>query len=1064
CGGDCDDSDATVNPGATEVCNGLDAIHSINLTHRDLKPENILIDKTGTVKISDFDMIRSKSKTDDKSFSGTPAYASPEHFSGGENIDLRSDLYSLGIIMYELFTGKLPFQADTITEFRKLHLHKHPVSPKKLNPEIPSFLEEIILKLLQKNKQDRYQNSLNTALDFKKVLVEIGSPADLEIQATGNYLLPPKFVDRKKPLTLLKQLFKEKQTFSTIIIKGERGIGKTKFWEKFQRIIDQSEITIFHTKCDADSFAYQPLNEIVSNIFEQIKDKTDKQKAKIFGEFGNDIIETISPQLKEHSWTKLLERKQSLDGEKAKIRLFSALTDFLKKFVKKPTILCFDDLHEADEIIFEWLRYAGRNVKDSKLRLICLSRIDEEGKNLAITSLEKENNVRSLTLSKILFADTSEMVSSMLGTKKLDEDFTGELERKTGGNPLFIREIIFNLYEKGELRKSGDKWNLSTKLLSETSDQVEDIILERLSNLPSTTLYILNLAAVIGKTFDLEILQIVSGLSEDLFLKDIITAKNSNLLENTKNTGIMQFIHDAVREVLLAHLEAEKKKELHQKIAETIENKYQEDTNPVIDELANHYFLAGNKKKAIQYCGIAGESAQKKYASENAILNYERVIEMARKSGKKVEEIDYSGKLGNVFQLLGKWDECYSIRKNNVILAERIEDKNRLGKAYTSYGQILYRKGKYLEAADHIKKAIPIFKESDNKMELARNYGSLGLVYDQIRTPDEALHYYNKQLSLARKHNLKENEAAALGNIGLINLQTGKPEIALKYLKKQLKISEEMGNLESIARVKGNIGVVYYNIDNYKESIEYKKQQIALSKQIGYKRTLAISIGNLANIYTDTGEFIKAESTFLESIKITGELGDLQNLSVITGNFGRHYYLQKDFKNAIIQYEKAIVIGKKLGIKHHFCKQLIELANIFLEMKRYEEAQKLNAEGLLIAEEVKYPGAVYWGKLNAVKIDFKTLKNIKEKINKGVKPLEKMLTETIYTEEKAMMNLELYLMYKELNLNEKADEHRRASIKIYKKLYQRNPIFLYARRLKKLGYEILKQSKTNYMN
>ena len=153
-----------------QICEALKAAHEKGIVHRDLKPQNILVDNNGRVFVTDFGVAKSVEIQEDSApgiIIGTIQYISPEQ-AEGEKADLRSDLYSLGIIIYEMLTGEKPFKAETYTGFIQKHIHEKPKSPSKINPNIPSYLEKIILKCLEKDKNSRYQKAEEILHDLEE--------------------------------------------------------------------------------------------------------------------------------------------------------------------------------------------------------------------------------------------------------------------------------------------------------------------------------------------------------------------------------------------------------------------------------------------------------------------------------------------------------------------------------------------------------------------------------------------------------------------------------------------------------------------------------------------------------------------------------------------------------------------------------------------------------------------------------------------------------------------------------------------------------------------------------
>jgi serine/threonine protein kinase/Tfp pilus assembly protein PilF len=152
-----------------QICEGLRAAHQKHIIHLDLKPRNIMIDGDGKVYVMDFGVARSlevRGFVQEKMLIGTPAYVSPEQ-AKGEEVDKRSDIYSLGIILFEMLTGKRPFEADNLDDFVTMHIHKKPPRPSELIPQIPPLLDEIVLRCLKKDKNKRYQDVSEILADLQ---------------------------------------------------------------------------------------------------------------------------------------------------------------------------------------------------------------------------------------------------------------------------------------------------------------------------------------------------------------------------------------------------------------------------------------------------------------------------------------------------------------------------------------------------------------------------------------------------------------------------------------------------------------------------------------------------------------------------------------------------------------------------------------------------------------------------------------------------------------------------------------------------------------------------------
>jgi len=170
-----------------QITRALSAVHRRGIVHRDLKPENILTTRVGVIKLADFglavqDKLQQVTRTG--LLVGTPAYMAPETLLGGEP-DKRSDLYSLGVLLHEIFTGRMPFEASTVSQFIDAHLFARPISPQRVCPGMPKGLSDVILKLLEKSPEDRYQTADEVREALEPVLAAVVGVPDPRGHRTG---------------------------------------------------------------------------------------------------------------------------------------------------------------------------------------------------------------------------------------------------------------------------------------------------------------------------------------------------------------------------------------------------------------------------------------------------------------------------------------------------------------------------------------------------------------------------------------------------------------------------------------------------------------------------------------------------------------------------------------------------------------------------------------------------------------------------------------------------------------------------------------------------------------
>jgi len=535
-----------------QVCNGLMALHSKNIIHRDLKPQNILLDSNNIVKITDFDFIKIEHTGKSVSqFVGTPTYASPEHFISSYDLDIRSDLYSVGVILYELVTGKLPIEGREAKEIGDKHRLKPIILPRKINPDIPEGVERIITGLLEKNPKDRYQHAHAVAMDLYK---ELKNKKGVTIKADIPYLLKPRFVNRVISLKTLNELSDdlESKNGKVVLVLGESGIGKSKLIQQFYHYLQFQNVDFHYSVCKLVEHSFEPL----SSIFEEILSaKTEAKKVKYFGKFGWDLVKFGI--LAEKEWMDKIEKPVELSGKNAEIRLFSAMTSFIQRAAAKPLVMCIDDLQWADEIILKWLISAERNLKDFPVLIVGLHRTEQLIEDSLILKIE---NLIQVKIKNLKGVDVSDMIRSMLGKKSSSKElnnFIKSIVSHTKGNPLFIREILYYLQEKGKITIENNKWKFPRDLeIQNLPSDMHKIILVRIHELSKETLITLQTASVIGKKFSYEMLLNMTEKNEDELLDDLIDCREVSLIEESGND--YSFIHDQAMIISLCTIKFEK--------------------------------------------------------------------------------------------------------------------------------------------------------------------------------------------------------------------------------------------------------------------------------------------------------------------------------------------------------------------------------------------------------------------------------------------------------------------------------------------------------------------------
>ena len=944
-----------------QVCNGLIALHSRNIIHRDLKPENILIDTDGIAKITDFDFIKTGfSEKKLGQFIGTPEYSSPEHFIASYELDTRSDLYSLGVILYELLTGKLPFSGKTAKEIGDSHRLKPLIIPTKINTEISQNVEKIIIGLLEKEPNDRYQNAHSVAADLLK---EIKDKKGIKIKKDVSYLLKPKFVNRTTPLKTLNKLSEKlkNKNGKVVLILGESGIGKSKLVQQFFYHLQLQDIRFYQSICKTVESSFNPLHKIFEGI---ISDKSETEKLKCFGEFGWDLVRFGI--LSKQDWMKKIKKPAGLTGKNAEIRLFGAITDFLKKSATKSLVICIDDLHWADEQILKWFKYAERNLKGFPVLIIGLHRSEQLFDDSKLLQIE---NLIKIKIKNLKGIDVSEMIKSMLGKKSSSKEldnFIKSIVSHSKGNPLFIREILYYLQETGKITIENNRWSFpqDLELLNLPAD-VYRIIQERLHELSNQTLLTIQTASIIGKKFSFEMLLNMTGKTEEELLNDLIDCREVSLIEESGNDYV--FIHDKVREVLETEIKEKYHsfwKEQHLKAGEFLEEKYSSNPAEVLDDLANHFYFANSLEKSIKYNELAGDKAQKNYQNKKALEFYENIINNIEKqlSVLKVKDLDHRDltkrlfdvqiKKSVIFKLIGDWNKAMSNSQEALKIAEDLDDKKSIGIATNKIGMQYSYQGNLDKAMECYEKYLKISEELGFKNGINTVLSNMGIVYAHKGVYDKSMECFSRNLKLGEDSQDKFLILESLGNMGNVYRMKGDYEKALDCYDKVTRSAEKLGKKRAVSTSIGNKGIIFFKRGDYDKAMELFSKHLKIATEIGDKNGISIALGNIANVYSNIREYKKAMENYEKKIKIDEELGKKLGICIASGNIGNLYYSQGNNEKALEWLNKKLEIAKELKNERHISETMQRRGTIFAEQGKLNKAIKNLESSLEISEKL----------------------------------------------------------------------------------------------------------------
>ncbi|MBF2026956.1 MAG: AAA family ATPase [Oscillatoriales cyanobacterium C42_A2020_001] len=617
---------------ALQLADILHDLSQYRVVHKDLKPANILIHpETKQVKLIDFSIASLLPKETQEiqnpnGLEGTLAYLSPEQ-TGRMNrgIDYRSDFYSLGVTLFELLTGQLPFQSSDPMELVHCHLAQQPPSVCDVNPDLPLMLGEIIRKLMAKNAENRYQSALGLKHDLMKCQEEwhiMGKHAWFELgqrDVCDRFLIPEKLYGREAEVQTLLEAFGRVANGASelLLVAGFSGIGKTAVVNEVHKPIVRWNGYFIKGKYDQfqRNIPFSAFVQAFRDLMGQLLSESDEQlaqwQAKILaavGENGHVLIEVI-PELEQ------IIGKQppapELSGSEAQNRFNLLFQKFVQVFAtpEHPLVIFLDDLQWADSASLNLMQLLMSGSDCGYLFIIGAYRDNEvfaaHPLMLTLNDIQKKQAiVNTLTLAPLSQSDINHLIADTLSCAlDLALPLTELVYQKTKGNPFFTTQFLKALHEDKLITFNWvtGSWQCDVaqvRSLSLTDDVVEFMALQ-LQKLPAETQRMLKLAACIGAQFDLETLTIVSEQSHEetaaqlwkalqegfilptsqvykFYQDSSLVTGHSSLVEKqiTNDNGHVtvsyKFLHDRVQQAAYSLIPTAQKKAAHLKIGQLL--------------------------------------------------------------------------------------------------------------------------------------------------------------------------------------------------------------------------------------------------------------------------------------------------------------------------------------------------------------------------------------------------------------------------------------------------------------------------------------------------------------
>ena len=499
---------------AAQTCRALNHAHAHGILHRDVKPRNVWLMRDGTVKLGDFGLALSLDRTeltDEDMRAGTAAYIAPEQALGSA-VSPQSDLYSLGVMLYEMVAGRRPFSGDTALAVISQHVNSRPVAPSWHNPAINDALDRLILELLAKSPADRPTSAAVVADSLEAMLVGASPaearPAPVRETTSLDRLASGVFVGRIQEIMQLREGLKGALTGRgrLFLVSGEPGSGKTRLTEELTTYARMRGSCVLVGKCfdGKGAPAFWPWLQAIRRY---THDREPNELHDVMGPGAADIAQ-LDSEIRQR--LPALPTPPTLEPEQARFRLFDSITTFLRNAaLSRPVLLILDDLQWADEPSLRLLQFLAQEIRDAHLLIVGTYRDVALGRGhpLARTLAEvgREDLGHQIRLEGLSREEVGRYIELTSGISP-PEILVQRIWDKTEGNPFFVSETIRLLITEGVLENPEALADLQINI----PPRVRDVVRRRLEQLSDHCNKTLTLAAVYGREFSLEVIEALS--------------------------------------------------------------------------------------------------------------------------------------------------------------------------------------------------------------------------------------------------------------------------------------------------------------------------------------------------------------------------------------------------------------------------------------------------------------------------------------------------------------------------------------------------------------------------
>jgi serine/threonine protein kinase/lipopolysaccharide biosynthesis regulator YciM len=886
-----------------QVCLALEAAHAVGIIHRDLKPQNIMQDKQGRILVMDFGLARSLESggmTQSGALLGTIEYMSPEQAMGA-HLDGRSDIFSLGLIFYELLTGKMPYKADTAMASLLKRNQERAIPAAELDASIPKVLSDIVGKCLERDLSARYQNAQEILLDLdawegkQPTLASIVRPIAVPPREVpwkwiaagtlavavviGGLLLGGKLTSKPVPKVAAGP------QVSLAILPFRNGSGDAKLDWLGSTLADMLSTDVGQS-AQLRTISPDRLHQVLSDL--QISPGSDIDPTTMgrivefsnadtvvsgqYAKFGDKI--RIDATVRDLKHQRTIPVKAEAD-EKALLPAIAQLAQTIQGSLS----LSSDVLQDL----------RAKSFRPSSNSLPAL-RTYNEGLELA----RQGNHLEAEKRFEASIKDDSQFA---LAYSRLGQAFSNLR------NDDKAKEYSQKAVDLSDKLPAPERYLIQANYAQVTNDYRKAI--ESYENLEKVSPEDLDVHFHLGGlyestgAYDKARAELAKVLANDPKHVDALLAAGRVEIRSNNPKGSLDFLNRGL--TLAVQLD-----------------------NP------------DGKATILNAIGAAYEQLDK---PAEALRNYQESLTIKQSLGQKPGIALTLGNIARVQATLGKPDDALKSYQGAVKLQREIGDKKGLGVTLLNFGELYGERSRYDDALTAYKESLQIQRDVGDENRQALCLNNIGNIYLAKGQPSDALTYYERALELRKKANIPSEVGETLHNLGEASLKAGDYGQSLDYHLKALELFRSSGDKNGAAIQSYSMGTIFEYQGRYGAALKSKEEALKTFRELQDRSFwMAEILSGYGNSLSQVGRYDEAQKNLTEAMSLAKELQNKTLIAQILNFQGDVFYYRGDIKSASDLFSQAVAASSKDVEKDVALLSKFNAAKSLVEEKRYQAA------------------------------------------------------------------------------------------------------------------------------